>query len=166
MLFPKDSWENGTKAQALIEFNYPDYSPYSTTFGNPLKDDRLANAVPDEIIAIARTTLENRPSSSSSDVPDSQGIELGPLLEDDSAGDPASLAIAVLLANASSNADPDETGEIKGVGWGAAAESQILHLLVDVPRSSVQAISYREKYSQAWGESRDSHYTFDSPRAS
>lgn len=86
--------------------------------------------------------MQNRPSS----------IGPGPLLEDQSAGDPASLGIAVLLASLSSTAKSER---IKDVSWSDAATSQINFLSGGtVPRNETTgAISHRVKYSQAWGES-------------
>jgi rhamnogalacturonyl hydrolase YesR len=54
-----------------------------------------------------------------------------PLLKDDAAGDPASLGVAVLLANATTG-DATYNGET----YGAAAEAQLNFLLYDVPRVS------------------------------
>ncbi|KAJ9120030.1 hypothetical protein QFC22_002927 [Naganishia vaughanmartiniae] len=138
------SWENGTKAQALIEYSYPDYSPFSADFGHPIKSN-----IPDEIIAIARTTLQNRPTSQSAD---GSNKGPGPLLQDSSAADPASLGIAVLLASLSS--DPNVFQEkIKGVGYGEAAVSQLNFLLSGAKRNEkTGAISHRVKYSQAWAD--------------
>lgn len=150
----KNSWQNGTKAQALIEFAYPDYSPFSINFGNFSTDPHLADSVPDEIIAIAQTTLENRPLPVNARLFD-KTIEMAPLLKDESAGDPASLGIAVLLAGVSNKA---KSKKIKDVGYYDAAYSQILYVLNEVHMNhTTGAISHREGYSQAWGESSDDH---------
>lgn len=139
------SWENGTKAQALIEFAYQDFSPFSTTFGNPLTELSLSQSIPDEIIDIARTTLQQRPSSSNT----SGVVGVGSLLEDGSSADPAALGVSVLLANASAAVG---TQEVKNVGWGEAAESELRYLLQEVPRNSQGAISHRADQPQLWCE--------------
>ncbi|KAJ9120031.1 hypothetical protein QFC22_002928 [Naganishia vaughanmartiniae] len=143
------SWENGTKAQALLEYAYQDFSPFSRTFGNALTDISLSQSVPDEIIAIARTTLENRPTTSNQTGAAIGGVGIGSLLEDGSSADPASVGVAVLLANASAAVG---TQEVKNVGWGQAAESELRYLLERVPRNSAGAISHRADQAQLWGK--------------
>ncbi|KAJ9103744.1 hypothetical protein QFC21_002204 [Naganishia friedmannii] len=143
------SWENGTKAQALIEYAYQDFSPFSPTFGNALTDLSLSQSIPDELIAIARTTLEERPSSSNQSGAALGGVGIGSLLQDGSSADPASLGVAVLLANASAAVG---TQQVKNVGWGAAAESELRYLLERVPRNSAGAISHRSEQAQLWSD--------------
>ncbi|KAJ9091754.1 hypothetical protein QFC19_008964 [Naganishia cerealis] len=147
----EQTWENGTKAQALLEYAYQDFSPFSPTFGNALTDISLSQSIPDEIITIARTTLENRPASSNSSTGGSaiNGVGIGSLLEDGSSADPASLGISVLLANASAAVG---TQEVKNVGWGEAAESELRYLLERVPRNSAGAISHRADQPQLWAD--------------
>jgi hypothetical protein len=53
------------------------------------------------------------------------------LLQDDAAGDPASLGIAVLLANLTTG-----DAQVNGVGYGEAATQELSYLLYDVPRVS------------------------------
>ena len=144
------SWENGTKAEALLEYSYQDFSVFAPTFGNPLTDLSLSQSIPDDIIDIARVTLEQRPSSSNSSNAAFNGTGIGSLLEDGSSADPASLGIAVLLTNASQAVG---TQEVKNVGWGQAAESELRYLLEEVPRNSQGAISHRADQAQLWCES-------------
>ncbi|GHJ83778.1 hypothetical protein NliqN6_0180 [Naganishia liquefaciens] len=143
------SWENGTKAEALLEYSYQDFSVFAPTFGNPLTDLSLSQSIPDDIIDIARVTLEQRPSSSNSSNAAFNGTGIGSLLEDGSSADPASLGIAVLLTNASQAVG---TQEVKNVGWGQAAESELRYLLEEVPRNSQGAISHRADQAQLWSD--------------
>lgn len=120
------SWENGTKAQAFLEADYPSLSVFSPTNPFPVPDPLPSGEIP-KIIDIAATTLRNRPDDSVS----ANGGKT--LLEDEAAGDPPSLGVAVLLANASTN-----NGEVDGARYGDAAEEQLRYLLYDVPRVSVE----------------------------
>lgn len=51
------------------------------------------------------------------------------LLEDDAAGDPASLGVTILLANASTG-----NAQVNGVSYGDAAREELNYLLYDVPK--------------------------------
>lgn len=118
------SWENGTKAQALLEANYPSLSVFSPTPPFPLPSPLPSGDI-SGIIDIAQTTLQNRPD-------DNVTVNGGAtLLEDGAAGDPPSLGVAVLLANASTN-----NQQVNGIGYGDAAREQLNYLLYDVPRVS------------------------------
>lgn len=87
---------------------------------NPLKSDQIRNVIP-----IAEMTLQKRPAANSS-----ASLRGGAsLLSDGSAADPASLGVAVLLANASTG-----NGQVNGVGYGDAATAELNYLLYDVPR--------------------------------
>ena len=119
------SWENGTKAEALLESDYPSLSVFSPTNPFPLPNPLPSGDI-SKIIDIAATTLRNRPDYEVT----AQGGK--PLLEDAAAGDPPSLGVAVLMANASTN-----NGEVDGERYGDAAQEQLRYLLYDVPRVSV-----------------------------
>ena len=60
------------------------------------------------------------------------------------AGDPASLGVAVLLANWTG------VGQSDGLDYGTAARAQLEYLLNDVPRTSDGAISHRADEVQLW----------------
>ncbi|WVW86366.1 hypothetical protein I302_108410 [Kwoniella bestiolae CBS 10118] len=140
------SWENGTKSIAILESKYPELTVYSSN--SPFqKLDGLKSGQISEIIDIAQTTLQNRPNSNATS--SSNGTLGGSsLLQDGAAGDPPSLGIAVLLANATTNNE-----QVKGIGYGDAATSQLNHLLYNVPRTSSGAISHREDQAQLWSDS-------------
>lgn len=60
-----------------------------------------------------------------------------------SAGDPASIGVAVLLGNRTGSPGPD---------WAAAAAEQVDALLNHTPRSVDGAISHRTEYVQLWSD--------------
>ncbi|WVQ75720.1 hypothetical protein IAR50_005350 [Cryptococcus sp. DSM 104548] len=137
------SWENGTKAQAILESTYPSLSIFSPLSPLPLPSS-LASSDVSEILSIAQVTLQQRPATNTS--VEARGGST--LLQDDAAGDPASLGVAVLLANASSG-----DAQVDGVGYGEAAEAELNYLLYDVPRTSAGAISHRADQTQLWADS-------------
>lgn len=118
------SWENGTKAQALLESEYPSLSVFSPTAPLPLPSSIPSGDI-SKIIDIAQTTLNNRPNWNVS----SNGGRT--LLEDGAAADPASLGVAVMLANASTG-----NAVVNGLSYGDAVEQELDYLLYDVPRVS------------------------------
>ncbi|WWC95187.1 hypothetical protein V866_002042 [Kwoniella sp. B9012] len=140
------SWENGTKSIAILDSKYPDLSVYSSS--SPFQPlDGLQSGQISEIIDIAQTTLNNRPKSNTTASSSNSTLSGSSLLEDGAAGDPPSLGIAVLLANASTDNEV-----VNGIGYGDAATSQLNHLLYNVPRTSSGAISHREDQAQLWSD--------------
>ncbi|GFZ50987.1 hypothetical protein JCM24511_08745 [Saitozyma sp. JCM 24511] len=121
------SWENGTKSEAILEWTYPTLSVFTST-GNPFPGaGSITSGQISQIIDIAQTTLQNRPASNTS----AAARGGSSLLQDDAAGDPASLGIAVLLANLTTG-----DAQVNGVGYGDAATQELNYLLYDVPRVS------------------------------
>jgi hypothetical protein len=125
-----DSWENGTLAQALIEHDNPTLSPFDTNFSPSVL---ASNPIPSQILTIARVTLENRPTTSQAILDNPYAG--GSLLSDGSSGDPASLGVAVIMANVSEQAS-GQAEEIKGIRYGAAAREEEQYQLYNVPRVS------------------------------
>lgn len=74
---------------------------------------------------MAEETMNNRPPSNTS----ASAHGGSTLLEDDAAGDPASLGVTILLANASTG-----NAQVNGVSYGDAAREELNYLLYDVPR--------------------------------
>ncbi|ORY31626.1 hypothetical protein BCR39DRAFT_525995 [Naematelia encephala] len=136
------SWENGTKSEALLEKTYPSLSVFSPTAPLPLPADLSQDDI-SQILDIAHTTLSNRPATNTS-VSAHGG---SPLLSDGAAGDPASLGVAILLANWSTN-----NALWNNVGYGDAATMELNYLLYDVPRSAQGAISHRADQVQYWAD--------------
>ena len=76
-------------------------------------------------MSVAQTTMQNRPKTNTS----AKALGGSSLLNDGAAGDPASLGIAVLIANASTG-----NAQVNGVGYGDAATAELHYLLYDVPK--------------------------------
>ncbi|AFR94210.1 hypothetical protein C343_02279 [Cryptococcus neoformans C23] len=137
------SWEIGTKAQAILESKYPSYSVFASTSSIPLPNDFDEDDIKD-VVAVAEETMNNRPPSNTS----ASAHGGSTLLEDDAAGDPASLGVTILLANASTG-----NAQVNGVSYGDAAREELNYLLYDVPRTSAGAISHRADQAQLWSDS-------------
>lgn len=123
------SWERGTRAQVLIEYDAPKYNVLSTKCEFPppaVTDNSLSTP-----FQIAQSAVASKPANSLT------------LVEDGSAADPASLGPVVLLAN--------WTGQA-GADYRAAAEDQLDFLLNHAPRTSDGAISHRNDKVQLWSD--------------
>jgi len=88
-----------------------------------------------EVLSIAATVVGNRSESNHG----ATGPQ--PLMADGSAADPASIGVAVLLANWTGKNDHD---------YDQAAEQQLQYLLRNTPRTSDGAISHRVSQVQLW----------------
>ncbi|WVO19538.1 uncharacterized protein IAS62_000826 [Cryptococcus decagattii] len=137
------SWENGTKAQAILESKYPSYSVFASSSPIPLPDKFDENDIKD-VVGVAEVTMSNRPPTNTS----AAAYGGSTLLEDDAAGDPASLGVTILLANASTG-----NAQVNGVSYGDAAREELNYLLYDVPKTSAGAISHRADQVQLWSDS-------------
>ncbi|KAF8501212.1 Six-hairpin glycosidase-like protein [Gautieria morchelliformis] len=87
------SWELGTRAQALLELNSPFYSVFSNTTLPP-PTSAPSSSIPanlTDVITIARNTVSQLNGSTTTPRP--------LVANDGAAGDPASIGVAVLLAN-------------------------------------------------------------------
>nr|XP_031861582.1 uncharacterized protein CI109_002811 [Kwoniella shandongensis]KAA5528654.1 hypothetical protein CI109_002811 [Kwoniella shandongensis] len=135
------SWENGTKAEAILEATYPTLSVFSASDPIPLPSGLQSGQI-SQIIDIAQTTLQNRPKTNLSSHGGSR------LLNDGAAGDPASLGIAVMIAGAATG-----NAEVNGVSYNDAVNQELNYLLYDVPRTSSGAISHRADQAQLWSDS-------------
>ncbi|CAL1701354.1 unnamed protein product [Somion occarium] len=129
------SWELGTAAQALTELNASSLSVFSPfTLPPPTRlDDRL-NASASDVINIATNIVRALP------------VDSKVLVDGDGAvGDPASLGVAVLLANWTRTNLSDSS-------FSVAASQQLNHLLYVAPRNANGAISHREDQVQLWAD--------------
>ena len=134
----KQSWELGTRAQALIEYDTPTYSVLNDSSLPPPQSnppDTLS-----EVFNIVKEVVGNR-SESNGRISGPQ-----PLIKDGSAADPASVGFAVLLANWTGRSSID------GLDYGGAAEDQLNFLLTQVPRTDDGAISHRVSEVQLWSD--------------
>ena len=136
------SWELGTRAQAILSLNATGFSVYSSTkLPPPTSTDAFGPGNASGLVPffdVARTTVQNR-NEANENITGPQ-----PLIDGDgSAGDPASIGFAVLLAN--------WTGQDVGqIDYAGAARDQLEYLLMDVPKTPDGAISHRVSEVQLW----------------
>jgi len=90
------------------------------------------------VLSIAHNIVANR-SVSNGNITGPQ-----PLINDSSAGDPASIGVAVLLANWTGQ------GAIDGLDYAGAARDQLAFLFQNVSKTSDGAISHRVDQLQLW----------------
>ncbi|KAI9439009.1 glycoside hydrolase family 105 protein [Lactarius indigo] len=135
------SWELGVRAQALLELSAPSFSvltpsvllPPSSSL-NSSSNDTLA-----DVFTIAQNAVATLPP------PPTNGTGQPLVLGDGSAGDPASIGIAVLIAN--------WTG-LGGENYAGAATAQVEYLFgPGVPKTEDGAISHRVSEVQLWSDS-------------
>lgn len=133
------SWEYGARSEVLLEYNASGYSVLSPSAVPPPKQipPNLKSALND-IFAITHTIVSNR-SISNGNVTGPQ-----PLIQDLSAGDPASIGVAVLLANWTGQ------GALDGLDYSGAARDQLEFLFQNVSRTQDGAISHRMDQVQLW----------------
>ncbi|KAJ7219286.1 Six-hairpin glycosidase-like protein, partial [Mycena pura] len=132
------SWELGTRAQALLDLNVPNFSVFSST-GLPPSTTVPSNTTQAmaPVFSIAHSVVSALKNTS------------GPtplMAGDGAAGDPPSIGVAVLLANWTGQAAMD------GLDYAAAAKNQLDYLLEVVPRTSDGAISHRVAQVQLWSD--------------
>ncbi|KAG8758222.1 hypothetical protein FRC14_000469, partial [Serendipita sp. 396] len=120
------SWELGTASEALLELEESDLSVYGD---KPFPPSRTLSA-DSPIISIAEYVLSIKPPGTL------------PLMEDGAAGDPASVGVAVLLANQT----------FANASYALAASQEIQFLLEVVPRAPNGAISHRVSEAQLWDD--------------
>ncbi|THG98168.1 hypothetical protein EW026_g3969 [Hermanssonia centrifuga] len=133
------SWELGTRAQALTELDTPAYSVLTVDASLPPSQSSPPSSL-DEVFGIAKSIVGNR-SVSNDHVSGAQ-----PLIADSAAGDPASIGVAVLLANWTGQASQDK------LDYAGAATDQLNYLFNDVPHTSDGAISHRVSQLQLWSD--------------
>ncbi|KDQ16545.1 hypothetical protein BOTBODRAFT_144610 [Botryobasidium botryosum FD-172 SS1] len=127
------SWELGTATQTLLEYDWAPLSVFSTDAippPNPLPSNLNAKNVWD----ITNRVMSQRDPNSPT------------LMQDGSAGDPASLGVAIALGYLT-----DSTSRRRS--YGPAAQAQVYFLLNKVPRAPDGAISHRTEDVQLWSDS-------------
>ncbi|OCH87895.1 Six-hairpin glycosidase [Obba rivulosa] len=127
------SWEIGTALEALTELEWPALSVFSTAaFPLPQNYGMLDNA--SDVTTIATRIVDAKPPNSL------------PLIPGDGAvGDPASVGVAVLLANWTRS----NTSDLR---YSEAAAQQLDYLLNVAPRTEDGAISQRDDEVQLWAD--------------
>ncbi|KAI4518693.1 hypothetical protein K525DRAFT_288094 [Schizophyllum commune Loenen D] len=136
------SWELGTRAEALLEHDAPQWSVFAD---RPLPPPHIVAPEDNsdglqEVFAIARRVVTNRTIANGGIV----GPQ--PLMMDGAAADPASNLVAVLLA--------DWTGQDKGkVDYAGAAKDQLDFLWsANVSKTEDGAISHRVEPVSLWSD--------------
>ncbi|EEB93703.1 hypothetical protein MPER_07605, partial [Moniliophthora perniciosa FA553] len=151
------SWEVGTRIQALLEFDSPSYSVF-TTYPQPVSIPFPSSQSPTsgslaEVMSIVRTVVANRTVSNF-------GVNATPtcfiltktvtgpqpLVSDVSAADPASIGPGVLLAG---HLNLDGNGTV----YMEAAKDQLDFLYMRVLRTHDGALSHRVAEVQLWSDS-------------
>jgi hypothetical protein len=131
------SWELGTRSQAILSLNGTAFSVLSpsTPLPPPSSVPTSLSSALQPFFDIARTVVAGRAASNNN--------ATGPqaLIQDSSAADPASIGVAVLLANWTGQGGEDYAG---------AAKDQLDYLQFQVPRTSDGAISHRTSQVQLW----------------
>ena len=138
MLNVISSWELGTRAQALLELSAPSFSVLTPSIALPPPSNLITavNASLGDVYTIARDAVASLPP------PPSNGTGQPLFMGDTSAGDPASIGTAVLIAN--------WTG-LGGEDYAGAATAQVEYLFGPaVPKTSDGAISHRVAELQLW----------------
>ncbi|KAJ7452399.1 Six-hairpin glycosidase-like protein [Mycena galericulata] len=133
-----ESWELGTRAEALLELYVPNFSVFSSTGLPPptsIPSNTTSTIAP--VFSIAHDVVSALKNNSGPQ----------PLITGDgAAGDPASIGVAVLLANWTGQ------GAADGLNYAAAAQNQLDYLFNDVPHTSDGAISHRVAQVQLWSD--------------
>ncbi|KAH9172576.1 glycoside hydrolase family 105 protein [Lactarius sanguifluus] len=135
------SWELGVRTQALLELSTPSFSVLtpSVLLPPPSSPGSSLNDTLADVFTVARNAVAALPP------PPTNGTGQPLVLGDGSAGDPASIGIAVLIAN--------WTG-LGGENYAAAATAQLEYLFGPrVPKTKNGAISHRVSEVQLWSDS-------------
>ncbi|EGN97365.1 hypothetical protein SERLA73DRAFT_184047 [Serpula lacrymans var. lacrymans S7.3] len=135
------SWEYGTRAEALLEYTASTFSVLSSSPLPPPSTvpSNLTDAL-SVVFNISKTIVAGR-ANSNGNITGPQ-----PLIQDSSAGDPASIGVTVLLANWTGQGQKD------GLDYAGAAEDQLNFLFQDVPKTSDGALSHRVDQVQLWSD--------------
>lgn len=134
------SWEYGTVAEALLEWNNPDLSIWN----NPFPGGQIPTLNVDDVSALSYTIphiLTDQTTLIDADGKSSQIASLQVLTTFiDAAGDPAAIGIPALMI-----------GKGNSTYWDAAVRQKD-HLINDVPRWGNGAISHRELLAELWAD--------------
>ncbi|KAF9045966.1 Six-hairpin glycosidase [Hymenopellis radicata] len=126
------SWELGTATEALLESEWPALSVFNASaFPPPRTLPASSNA--SDVLEIAYNVVSTKSSDSLT------------LVADSAVGDPASLGVAVLLANWTRTNLSDNS-------YADAAGEQLDYLLNVAPRTDTGAISHRSDETQLWAD--------------
>jgi hypothetical protein len=128
------SWELGTRAQALLEFDSLSYSALTVGASIPPSSNDPPSSL-NSVLTVANVVVGNLKGVT----PRPEALIAG----DASAADPASIGVAVVLAN--------WTGQgSDGLNYSVAASNQFEYLLTSAPKTGDGAISHRNEQVQLW----------------
>ncbi|KAH9946703.1 glycosyl hydrolase family 88-domain-containing protein [Amylocystis lapponica] len=136
----QQTWELGTECQALTEYDAPAYSVLNDFTLPPSHNTSTADL--DPVLSIARAVVANRSISNNETV----GPQPLMYVPGGAAGDPASIGVAVLLANWTN------LGASDGHDYAGAARDQLDYLFLNVPHTDDGAISHRVEQVQLWAD--------------
>lgn len=131
----KQSWELGTRAQAITELDTPSFSVLTANASIPPSTSAPDSL--DEVLDIAHNAVSNRPSSANGPQP---------LFANSAAGDPPSVGVSVLIANWTGRGQQDN------LDYAGAAKDQLDFLFNSVPHTDDGAISHRVEKLQLWSD--------------
>ncbi|KAH9924009.1 Six-hairpin glycosidase-like protein [Fomitopsis serialis] len=159
-LAAQQTWELGTESEALLESDAPAYAVFFNSSlpppaGNSSLPDPYSYAALAPVLQIAENAAANRSNST--------GPQPVMYVDGAAAGDPASLGVAILLANWTGAPDPELDRPLnassphgvsfgRGVTYARAAAEQLEYLLTVVPRTDDGAISHRVEQVQLWAD--------------
>ncbi|TFK35178.1 Six-hairpin glycosidase-like protein [Crucibulum laeve] len=135
-----ESWELGTRSQAILELNATRYSVFSNNpLPPPTEIPSNLTSVLTPFFNISKSIVSGRARLNDN----TQGAQ--PLIPDGSAADPASNGMGALIAN--------WTGQDRGqVDYAGAAKDQLDFLYQNVPKTSDGALSHRVSQVQLWSD--------------
>ncbi|EJD46957.1 glycoside hydrolase family 105 protein [Auricularia subglabra TFB-10046 SS5] len=134
----KQSWELGTRAQALLELDSPRFSVFAKSSippPKPKKDDATNIA---DVIQIATNAVDAIPHDDSP-----KPLVIGTNI---AGGDPPSMGVAVLLASTTG------AKEFSKETYTQAAQNQLDFVLHKIPQTPDGAISHRVEQVQLWDD--------------
>ncbi|KIO24818.1 hypothetical protein M407DRAFT_76417, partial [Tulasnella calospora MUT 4182] len=129
------SWELGTLSEAFLEIDWPQMSVFGEQGVPPPRDGTGRNNLT-TVLQLANYALAIRPQGTLT------------LFEDGAVGDPASLGVAVLLANWTKASHPGMARN----DYNTPLRQQMNYLLNDAPRTDDGAISHRSERVQLWSD--------------
>ncbi|KAG8949857.1 hypothetical protein FRC04_008160 [Tulasnella sp. 424] len=129
------SWELGTLSEAFLEIDWPQVSVFGERGVPPPRGATGKNNV-STVLELANYAIAIRPKGTLT------------LFVDGAVGDPASLGVAVLLANWTQASRPDEAGN----NYNTPLRQQMDYLLNGAPRTDDGAISHRSERVQLWSD--------------
>ncbi|GAA5857943.1 hypothetical protein JCM8547_006631 [Rhodosporidiobolus lusitaniae] len=133
-----DTWVAGTQLEALLEYDYPSLTVFSSPVAYP---PSFSTGLPSEVTSLVSSWALKRPSWTQELAYENNGA----------AGDPAALGVGWLVAAAAEGEAGDEGTQATYV---SQVKEEVSYLLNSVPRTSDGAISHRPSSEavQLWSD--------------